>query len=418
MRLLYVVASAVLFCSVAIAQTKCGPWNPCPKDKPCCSLYGECGTGAYCLGACDFKHSYNESSCAPLPVCKDQHYTFEDTSSIVQQDEYDGDPDKYGWTTNGKVLSHKGKALLIMEKESFGTVITSTRAIWYGKVSAKLKTSHGPGVVSAFILMSGSKDEIDYEFVGSDLDHAQTNYYYQGVLNHTNSEKIGVSNTYDNYHTYEIDWQPEAIHWSIDGTAVRTLKREDTYNETTKSYHFPQTPSSIYLSLWPGGSSKNGEGTVQWAGGPIDWSMKELVEKPGYLWAAIDSISIKCYDSPKIPDDLDADNAYIFTSKSGTEKDVDYVQTHRKIEPAPKSQKNSTNAPDDKEFKANLEGDPFHGAKKKEKEKERDRSNENKKGFKNNEKSKQTVEKSMATTYQQSSLLALNILVIALLLIY
>lgn len=416
MRLFYPLAT-VIFCTVVLAQTRCGPENPCPKDKPCCSLYGECGTGAYCLGACDFKNSYHESSCAPLPVCKDQFYTFHDTNSIVHQDEYDGDPEKYGWYTNGKVLSHKDKALLIMEKESFGTVITSTRAVWYGKVSARIKTSHGPGVVSAFILMSGSKDEIDYEFVGSDLNHAQTNYYYQGVLNHTNSEKIGVSNTHDSYHTYEIDWQPEAIHWSIDGTAVRTLKRDDTYNASTKTYHFPQTPSSIYLSLWPGGSSKNGEGTIQWAGGPIDWSMQELVGKPGYLWAAIDWISIKCYNSPKLPEDPDADNAYIFTSKKGTEKDVDYVQTHRKLDLPFKTEKNTTDAPDDKVFKANLDGGSFHDGNKKETERETE-NKKNKKKPTNGEKPKETMQNSMASSYLQSSLFALNIVVVALVLTY
>lgn len=53
--------------------------------------------------------------------------------------------------------------------------------MWYGKTSARLKTSRGKGVVTAFILLSDVKDEIDYEFIGTQLDHAQTNYYFQGV---------------------------------------------------------------------------------------------------------------------------------------------------------------------------------------------------------------------------------------------
>jgi beta-glucanase (GH16 family) len=55
--------------------------------------------------------------------------------------------------------------------------------MWYGKVSAKLKTSRGRGVVTSFILFSDVRDEVDYEFVGVDLETAQTNYYYQGVTN-------------------------------------------------------------------------------------------------------------------------------------------------------------------------------------------------------------------------------------------
>ena len=44
-----------------------------------------------------------------------------------------------------------------------------------------MKSSRGVGVVSAFILLSDVKDEIDFEFVGADLKNAESNFYYQGV---------------------------------------------------------------------------------------------------------------------------------------------------------------------------------------------------------------------------------------------
>lgn len=37
--------------------------------------------------------------------------------------------------------------------------------------------------MSAFILLSDVKDEIDFEFVGTDLQIAQSNYYFQGITN-------------------------------------------------------------------------------------------------------------------------------------------------------------------------------------------------------------------------------------------
>lgn len=46
-----------------------------------------------------------------------------------------------------------------------------------------MKTSRGAGVVSAFILLSDVKDEIDFEFVGTDLETAQSNFYFQGITN-------------------------------------------------------------------------------------------------------------------------------------------------------------------------------------------------------------------------------------------
>ncbi|CAN6674845.1 probable glycosidase CRH2 [Trichomonascus vanleenenianus] len=318
----FIVAFVVLWISALVeGATKCDANNKCPQESPCCSQYGECGSGLSCLGACDVRGSYNLTSCVAMPVCKSQKHKFSSTDEVVHQDDYLGDVDEHAWTTNGYVLAHNGELMLAMPRNSYGTVISSTRAVWFGKVSATLKTSHGNGVVSAFILMSGSKDEVDYEFVGNDLDNAQTNYYYQGVLNYTNGAKHRVSNTHENYHTYEIDWKQDRIVWSIDGETVRTLNREDTWNDTTKQFMFPQTPSIIQLSLWPGGSEVNKQGTVDWAGGKIDWNMAEF-EDPGYLYVMIKEISVECYDVPGNTTQSSNAKSYIYTGGRLTETDV------------------------------------------------------------------------------------------------
>jgi beta-glucanase (GH16 family) len=70
-----------------------------------------------------------------------------------------------------------------MAQGTVGTLLASSTYMWYGKTSATLKTSRGKGVVTAFILLSDVKDEIDFEFVGADLSTAQTNYYFQGITN-------------------------------------------------------------------------------------------------------------------------------------------------------------------------------------------------------------------------------------------
>lgn len=70
---------------------------------------------------------------------------------------------------------------MTMAPDSVGTLLASAAYVWYGKVSTTLKTSRGAGVVTAFILLSDVKDEIDYEFIGVDLEDAQSNYYFQGI---------------------------------------------------------------------------------------------------------------------------------------------------------------------------------------------------------------------------------------------
>lgn len=297
----------------------CGDGVQCPEDAPCCSQYGECGTGLYCLGACDVRHSFNVSACVPLPVCESKTYTFPNTDSIVDQSKYLGDASEYGWTTNGEILAYNGNVLLTMGNQSYGTVISSTKGIWYGNVKATFETSHGQGVVSAFILMSGSKDEIDYEFVGSELETAQTNFYWEGVLNYTNSANISVSDTETNFHTYEVDWTEDRIQWLVDGKVGRTLNKADTYNATTKEYQYPQTPSIIQLSIWPGGSSLNPQGTINWAGGPINWDMPEFKD-PGYLYVNLKEIDVTCYSAPSDAI-VSGNNSYVFTS------DTDLLQS-------------------------------------------------------------------------------------------
>lgn len=95
---------------------------------------------------------------------------------------YLGDPSDTDWVADGEPAPFNDNILLTMPADSPGTVLASTTYMWYGNVRARFKTSHGAGVVTAFILLSDVKDEIDFEFVGSELTAAQSNYYFQGAL--------------------------------------------------------------------------------------------------------------------------------------------------------------------------------------------------------------------------------------------
>lgn len=286
-----ILATEVHYCNSTIS---------CPEKYPCCSQSGVCGTGAYCLGNCDPRYSYSLDSCMPEPVCKDVNTVFSNYSSkIVDANTYLGNASEADWTYTGYIMDYEDEDALIlaMPKYSGGTLLASTHALWYGKVSAKLKTSHLAGVITSFILYSGVQDEIDFEWVGSDLGTTQTNFYWNGVLNWTNSANISTTDTFANYHTYEIDWQEDYITWSVDGVVGRTLYKNETYNSTTGVYQFPQTPSKIDISIWPGGNSTNAKGTIEWAGGEIDWDASDLTD-PGYYYAILKEVNITCGSVP------------------------------------------------------------------------------------------------------------------------
>ena len=121
-------------------------------------------------------------------------------------------------------------------------------------------------------------------------------------------------------HDYEIDWTPDAVKWYIDGNVVRTLNREDTWNATANRYFYPQTPCQVQLSLWPAGLSSNGEGTIQWGGGLVQWNSQYMVN--GYYYAAFDSVQMTCYNPP----DGYASNgtkSYVYTDTAMTNSTVE-----------------------------------------------------------------------------------------------
>jgi beta-glucanase (GH16 family) len=221
---------------------------------------------------------------------------------------------------DGQAVEYNGNVLLTMAPDTVGTLLASSTYMWYGNVKAKFKTSRGKGVVTAFILLSDVKDEIDYEFVGSALEDAQTNYYFQGITNYNNGGNISLSDTFNNYHTYEIDWTPDEITWKIDGQVGRTKKRSETWNATDNQWHYPQTPSRVQLSLWPGGLESNAKGTVDWAGGYVDWESEDI-KNNGYYYAAFDSVEINCYDAKSAPGTNNG-VSYTYNDERGTNDTV------------------------------------------------------------------------------------------------
>lgn len=151
------------------------------------TVYGDCGVGAFCLGGCDPLMSHSFDSCVPGPVCKSGTYNLDNLDDVQSIDNYLGDASKVNWQSQGTPTIYtdpstgKKSTLLTMAQGTVGTLMASTYYVWYGKICSKISSAQGKGVVTAFILMSDVKDEIDYEWVGVDTANVQSNYYSQGV---------------------------------------------------------------------------------------------------------------------------------------------------------------------------------------------------------------------------------------------
>lgn len=114
---------------------------------------------------------------------------------ITPNTQYLGDASSTKWVSSGTPKVFENQVLLTLSEEgasSSGTLLASTNYVWYGNVKATLKSSRGNGVVTAFILLSDVKDEIDFEFVGADLKTAQSNFYYQGITDCKSLQSEGL----------------------------------------------------------------------------------------------------------------------------------------------------------------------------------------------------------------------------------
>ncbi|CAG8531762.1 12874_t:CDS:2 [Dentiscutata heterogama] len=259
------------------------------------------------------KSSSKNSSPAPPSngqknVCRSFTDNFKN-SRIVSEKKYNGNPTSADWidtcgvsgtysfsggALNANLLKPqnekrtKGKDGYYNKNLGQGLAFNSTYKMLYGKVSMKVKANGVGGCVTALVTMSENGDEIDWELVGKDVKHCQSNYFYDRILIYgvnggvhqlPNGGKIDSG-----YHTYAIDWKPDSITWSIDDKPVRTLQRSSTYANGT--YRFPCHPSYVQLGIWDGSGA---EGTAQWSNGPIEWS-----KQSNKLTSYIEEVSISC----------------------------------------------------------------------------------------------------------------------------
>lgn len=132
---------------------------------------------------------------------------------------------------------------------------------------------------------------------------------------------ITVEDTYSEWHEYEIRWTPEEITWAVDGKVGRTKKKSDTWNETFSQWDYPQTPSRVQLSLWPGGLASNAKGTIDWAGGEIDWDSEDI-KKNGYYHATFGEVSVECWDGDS-PPGTNKGKSYIYNDILATNDTVE-----------------------------------------------------------------------------------------------
>jgi hypothetical protein len=199
----------------------------------------------------------------PLNPALAQNHTFDWTQTTLGKE----------WNvTAGQIpCDEKGASFTINQKGDSPTMKTEFYIFW-GKIEVNMKVASGQGIVSSIVLESNDLDEIDWEMIGGNRTHVETNYFGKGNITIMDRAIWYPMSTapQDNFHNYSVEWTKDEIKWGIDGGVIRTVPVTDP--KTINGTQYPQTPMTIRLGVWAGGDSKNPNGTIEWAGGLTNYN--------------------------------------------------------------------------------------------------------------------------------------------------
>ena len=140
----------------------------------------------------------------------------------------------------------------------YGAELYTKQSFMYGRFEAKMKMAYAPGCISSMFLyyndsyMGNGKrwNEIDIEVIGKESSGFQTNIITGTAESQSTSEKMYKlsSNVNEDYHIYVVEWTPEYVSWSLDGTEVR----RDQSNVQVSSLVEKQ---SLRFNLWASNNS-------------------------------------------------------------------------------------------------------------------------------------------------------------------
>ncbi|KAK2074928.1 hypothetical protein P8C59_009098 [Phyllachora maydis] len=177
--------------------------------------------------------------------------------------------DAWEVTAGEPIFDVNNGATFTIKKQGDSPTIRTKFYYFFGRTEVWMKTAPGTGIISSVMTLSDDLDEVDWEFMGGNATHAETNYFGKGRQDFHNAIYYPVDGGHQAaYHNYTTVWTNSSLLYFIDDQLVRTLAPQDANG----TQNYPQTPMRLSLGIWAGGDPTLPEGTRQWAGGDTDYS--------------------------------------------------------------------------------------------------------------------------------------------------
>lgn len=115
----------------------------------------------------------------------------------------------------------------------------------YGKMEARIKIPVGQGLWPAFWMLGANISDVGWPACGEIdiMEHINKDSLLYGTLHWDNSGHVqdskSLSYTPSEYHVYGIEWDADAIRWTLDGTIYHMVNIQNSVNSTAE-FHKPQ----------------------------------------------------------------------------------------------------------------------------------------------------------------------------------
>ncbi|MEM9571086.1 MAG: family 16 glycosylhydrolase [Pseudomonadota bacterium] len=128
-----------------------------------------------------------------------------------------------------------------------GAEVTTEETFHYGYYEVEMKAAKGSGLVSSLFTYTGPfhgthHDEIDIEFLGNRPEHVEFNVFQDGESHGAKRYKLDFDAS-EEFHHYGFDWQPDYIHWYLNGEIVHRFEQAE---------FVPKLRKKIMVNLWTG----------------------------------------------------------------------------------------------------------------------------------------------------------------------
>lgn len=188
------------------------------------------------------------------------------------------------WRPENVRLNRPGLSL-VLDKSKPGSAsplssgeINRAELFRYGYFESRFKVPRGAGVITAFftyVREDGTRktwNELDIEILGRDTRTIELTVHVEGK---SVNRKIDLGfDAADDFHTYAIEWRPDAVLWYVDNKLVHSVT-----GHLVEKIRRPQT---MHIDVWGTQELRKWAGKINPKAGPWELQVSCMAYRPSY----------------------------------------------------------------------------------------------------------------------------------------